>query len=416
MSSSAARVTGPIRTSSTARNGSPPSRWRPAWRSRPPTGPRPPTAEPSPTCRALATTFGGRSSRPARLRPPLPGFPPRAGSSRLCSVLRRPPVPTARSTPPAWWPRMSGPGRRAPSSTAAGAAPARSETWPGRRSGPSRRPQVPTSGRRCRRPRSNRNGRRWQRPGRRRSPPSRRGPAPSSVWTTSGPPSTLGVAWHPVLAALAVHREGTKWVAEVRRAVADALAQPQSEARQVAAEADLARSRAAESLTATEARLAEVEAQSEARPRASRFRAAERDPAAGAPFYELVDLAAGVAPDDAAGLEAALEAAGLLDAWVSADGLVVHPGTHDTLLHVGGTSFPAGTATLADVLVPAAAGRQPGGSRYCCRTAAGGRPRRPARRRLLGQPRRSMGARSCPRRLAQGHSRVPRGGRPAGNP
>ena len=174
------------------------------------------------------------------------------------------------------------------------------------------------------------------------------------VWTTSGLPSTLGVAWHPVHAALTVHPEGMKWVAAVRRAVTAALAQPQSEARRVAAEADLAQVRAVESLTATEARLAEVEAQSEARPRASRFCAAERDPAAGAPFYELVDIAAGVAPDAAAGLEAALEAAGLLDAWVGADGLVVHPGTHDTVLHVGGTSFPAGTATLADVLVPAA--------------------------------------------------------------
>ena len=178
------------------------------------------------------------------------------------------------------------------------------------------------------------------------------------IWTTSGPPSTFGVAWHPVHAALTV-RDETTWVAAVRRAVAEALVLPLREARQVASEADLAEARAAESLAATEARLAEIEAQSEARPRASRFRDAERDPAAGAPFYELVDLGPGIAPDDAARLEAALEAAGLLDAWVSADGLVVHPGTHDTLLHVGGTAFPVGTATLADVLVPAAADRSP---------------------------------------------------------
>ncbi|MEA2974096.1 MAG: hypothetical protein QOG82_2554 [Actinomycetota bacterium] len=175
------------------------------------------------------------------------------------------------------------------------------------------------------------------------------------VWTTSGPPSTFGVTWHEVHAALTVDREETTWVAAVRRAVAEALVLPLREARQVAAEADLFAARAAEFLSATEARLAEVEAQSEARPGASQFRDAERDPAAGAPFYELVDLAPGVAPGDAAGLEAALEAAGLLDAWVSADGLVVDPGTHDTLFYVGGPSFPAGTATLADVLVPVAA-------------------------------------------------------------
>ncbi|MEA2704312.1 MAG: hypothetical protein QOD63_2257, partial [Actinomycetota bacterium] len=175
-----------------------------------------------------------------------------------------------------------------------------------------------------------------------------------AAWTTSGSPSTFGVAWHPVYTALTVDRQETTWVAAVRRAVGEALVQPLREARQVAAEADLAEARATESLVATEARLADIEAQSEARPGASRFRYAQRDPAAGAPFYELVDLAERVSPDDAAGLEAALEAAGLLDAWVSADGLVVHPGTHDTLLHVGGMSFPAGSATLADVLVPAA--------------------------------------------------------------
>ncbi len=179
------------------------------------------------------------------------------------------------------------------------------------------------------------------------------------VWTRDGPPSTFGVAWHALHAALTGHRDGTTWVAAVRRAVAEALGPPLRDARQVAAEADLAAARAAESLAASEARLAEIEAQSEARPQASRFRDAERDPAAGAPFYELVDLARGVAPDDAAGLEAALEASGLLDAWVSPDGLVVHADTLDTLLHVGGTTLPTDTATLADVLVPAAAHGSP---------------------------------------------------------
>ncbi|MGH9242809.1 MAG: TIGR02680 family protein, partial [Acidimicrobiales bacterium] len=106
-------------------------------------------------------------------------------------------------------------------------------------------------------------------------------------------------------------------------------------------------------LAAAEARLAEIEAQPEAHPAPGPYRDAERDPAAGAPFYELVDIAPGVDDADAAGLEAALEAAGLLDAWVQADGVVMHPRAHDTLLRADAPSCPPGVATLADMLVPA---------------------------------------------------------------
>ncbi len=181
------------------------------------------------------------------------------------------------------------------------------------------------------------------------------------AWTTTGPASTVDVDWAPVRSVLAPSRGGPALVADVRRAVADALARPLQQARQSAAEADVAVARAEESLAGAEARLADVEAQPETRPATSRFSSAERDPAAGAPFYELVDLAPGVGADDAAGLEAALEAAGLLDAWVTADGLVVHPGTRDTLLRVDAPALPTGTATLADVLVPAAADGSPVG-------------------------------------------------------
>jgi uncharacterized protein (TIGR02680 family) len=45
-----------------------------------------------------------------------------------------------------------------------------------------------------------------------------------------------------------------------------------------------------------------------------------RDPAAGAPFYRLVDFTLGLDEGERAGLEAALQACGLLTAWVSADG------------------------------------------------------------------------------------------------
>ncbi len=71
----------------------------------------------------------------------------------------------------------------------------------------------------------------------------------------------------------------------------------------------------------------------------------------GAPLYLLCDFgpaSQGLEP----GLEAALQASGLLDAWVAPDGTVLDPRTEDVLL-VGGA---ATGRTLADVLVPAEAG------------------------------------------------------------
>ncbi|MEV0218266.1 TIGR02680 family protein [Streptomyces sp. NPDC050704] len=84
-------------------------------------------------------------------------------------------------------------------------------------------------------------------------------------------------------------------------------------------------------------------------------RSAPRTPGTGAPLYRLVDFtenAEALEPAARAGLEAALEASGLLDAWVCADGTVLDPAARDTLL-VPGTP-PAGP-TLAEVLRPVAA-------------------------------------------------------------
>lgn len=62
-----------------------------------------------------------------------------------------------------------------------------------------------------------------------------------------------------------------------------------------------------------------------------------RDPAvrervAGAPLWQLIDFAPHVGADARAGLEAALEASGLLDAWVLPEGTAVDPRTHDVVL------------------------------------------------------------------------------------
>jgi uncharacterized protein (TIGR02680 family) len=73
-----------------------------------------------------------------------------------------------------------------------------------------------------------------------------------------------------------------------------------------------------------------------------------RSQATGAPLWQLVDFAVGVSTAARAGLEAALEAGGLLDAWVLPEGLVVDARTNDVMLTV---RQPCANS-LADWLVP----------------------------------------------------------------
>ncbi|MGW2858547.1 TIGR02680 family protein [Streptomyces sp. NPDC001205] len=76
-----------------------------------------------------------------------------------------------------------------------------------------------------------------------------------------------------------------------------------------------------------------------------------REQLLGAPLWRLVDFHDTVAPGERAHLEAALEASGLLDAWVQPDGSALADDGHDVLLapHAG----PVTGASLADVLRPA---------------------------------------------------------------
>ena len=71
----------------------------------------------------------------------------------------------------------------------------------------------------------------------------------------------------------------------------------------------------------------------------------------GSAFWRAVDFAEHVTPADRAGLEAALEAAGILDAWLSPDGTLHAPGSGDTLLSP--TTAPAPNGGLAGLLRPA---------------------------------------------------------------
>ncbi|WP_231949798.1 TIGR02680 family protein [Alloactinosynnema sp. L-07] len=70
----------------------------------------------------------------------------------------------------------------------------------------------------------------------------------------------------------------------------------------------------------------------------------------GAPLWRVVDFADGVGDADRAGLEAALEASGILDAWVTPDGELRDRITDDTIVRPTG---PAPGGGLAQLLVPA---------------------------------------------------------------
>ncbi|MFD6951093.1 exonuclease SbcC [Nocardiopsis sp. TSRI0078] len=77
----------------------------------------------------------------------------------------------------------------------------------------------------------------------------------------------------------------------------------------------------------------------------------------GVPLYEAVDFAEGLSTREQAGLEAALEASGLLAGWVRADGTLHDPTTRDLMVSpvpVPALSRPFRGRTLLDVLVPAA--------------------------------------------------------------
>ncbi|QBI55995.1 TIGR02680 family protein [Streptomonospora litoralis] len=77
---------------------------------------------------------------------------------------------------------------------------------------------------------------------------------------------------------------------------------------------------------------------------------AGRDEAAGAPFYLAVDFASGLSSDEEAGLEAALEACGVLSGWIAADGSLTDGMTRDLLLAPG---RPVKGRSLREVLAPA---------------------------------------------------------------
>lgn len=102
---------------------------------------------------------------------------------------------------------------------------------------------------------------------------------------------------------------------------------------------------------ATEAERQRVAAARELGPEPPRTRASGREDRPGAPLYLLCELSPGLGEAERAGLEAALEASGLLDAWVTPEGAVLSPDTFDTCLVPADRE--ADGPTLAEVLEPA---------------------------------------------------------------
>ncbi len=95
-------------------------------------------------------------------------------------------------------------------------------------------------------------------------------------------------------------------------------------------------------IDALDAELAGLRSGTARTPERGRFTLPDRDPATGSPFYRLVDFQPDVDGAQRAGLEAALEASGLLDAWVTASGSVT----------TAQADAPAGNVPAGDATTP----------------------------------------------------------------
>jgi uncharacterized protein (TIGR02680 family) len=100
-------------------------------------------------------------------------------------------------------------------------------------------------------------------------------------------------------------------------------------------------------LTELRKRRAAIEAEPDPSPEPPTLGRDERESADGAPLWRLMDFAADLGTGERAGLEAALESSGLLDAWVRVDGQVLGRDQRDVVLS-SGPAVPG--RSLADLL------------------------------------------------------------------
>ncbi|MFC5747698.1 TIGR02680 family protein [Actinomadura rugatobispora] len=158
-------------------------------------------------------------------------------------------------------------------------------------------------------------------------------PDPDDVDLTGWADSLEGP--HPLLAALRAGADGAHQTLATARAEA-------------AARVEAARVELGE-LTAERDRL---ESGVVDRPPVPRTRGADTRTGPGAPLWQVVDFTAGLDPADRAGLEAALEASGLLDAWITPEGTLLDPATHDVMARAGVPAPRPLTAALTAVIDP----------------------------------------------------------------
>lgn len=131
----------------------------------------------------------------------------------------------------------------------------------------------------------------------------------------------------------------------------DAVAERRERAQSELADATARVRTAEQTLAGLDRRRAQIEAETDPSPPAPHWRRGERADTGGAPLWRLVDFRPDLDPGERAGLEAALEGAGLLDAWIEVDGRVHRGDREDVWL--GRDATPAaphlGTVLVADV-------------------------------------------------------------------
>ncbi|MQA96726.1 MAG: TIGR02680 family protein [Streptosporangiales bacterium] len=136
-------------------------------------------------------------------------------------------------------------------------------------------------------------------------------------WAAEGPLAGLPVGTLPAVP----ETPGPDDARRLQREIRTALTPPAEAAARTVADAEATLAALERRQAETHAELAAVrdkrDADQAAPPRTAPA-PATRDPATGAPFYRLVDFAPGLTDPDRAGLEAALQASGLLDAWIPA--------------------------------------------------------------------------------------------------
>ena len=118
------------------------------------------------------------------------------------------------------------------------------------------------------------------------------------------------------------------------------------------AETRSGRDRIADRLHTLEHELVELESQIDCGPDRSPVRPADRDDRPGMPLWRAVEFEPSLGSSAQAGLEAALEGAGLLDAWVTSDGRLLDPDTLDAVLIAGAPNDDGPSLAAALLLAP----------------------------------------------------------------